>query len=254
MRKTLIGAVAALTALALAAVAIAQNPAPVVDVTAKVSPAKAGTKKKPKSETVDLVIQNSEESKSSASKIEIQFPKTLRLATKGLRTCSVATLDGQGKAACPAKSRAGRGSAKANLNPYATTPAPLFFSVTAFVAGKNKLAFFLEQTDSENGNVLDDGVQQALPATIAKRGSGQKLTINIPENLQQPAPNTYSALLEIKNDLGLKSGKNALLKSVGCPRSREHKIGVKITYVPNPTPPARSSVTSTDGAACSGKP
>jgi hypothetical protein len=247
LRKSLVAALAAPTALAMATVAFAQNPAPTVDVTAKVTPTKAGTKKKPKSERVDLVIQNSEESKTSASKIEIAFPKSLKLSTKGLKTCSVATLDGQGKAACPKSAKAGVGTALANVNPASPNPAQLKFNVTTYVAGKNKLAFYLE----EQGN--PDGVQQALPATIAKKGSGQKLTINIPANLQQPAPGVYSALVEIRNSLGLKSGKNALVKSIGCPKAREHEIGVTITYVPNPTPPASTSVTSKDGAPCTGK-
>jgi hypothetical protein len=248
LRKSLVAALAAPTVLVMATVAFAQNPAPIVSVTAKVSPSKAGTKTNPKSERVDLVIKNSEESKSSASKIEIAFPKTLKLSTKGLKTCSVATLDSQGKSACKSAAKAGSGTALANVNPASPNPAQLKFNVTTYVAGKNKLAFYLE----EAGN--PDGVQQALPATIAKKGSGQKITINIPKNLQQPAPNVYSALIEIRNSLSLKSGKNALVSSIGCAKSREHVIGVTISYVPNPTPPASSKVSSKDGAGCSGKP
>ena len=250
MRKTLIAALTALTALALAAVAIAQTP-PSIDVTATASPSKAGTKKKPKSEKVNLNIVNSRESKTSASKIEISFPKSLVLSTKGLKTCSVSKLDSQGKASCPKGSLAGLGTAEALLNPTSANPAPLKFNVSTFVAGKNLLAFYLEQQGT------DSGVQQALPAKITKvRGNkvfGQKLTINIPENLQQPAPGVYSALIQIKNSLGLKSGKHALVKSIGCPKTREHPIGVKVSYVPNPNPPVSSSASSTDGAPCSGK-
>lgn len=251
MRKSLIAALTAFTALALAAVAIAQNPPPSVDVTAKVSPSKAGTKKRPKSERVDLLIQNSRESKTSASKIEIRFPKSLKLSTKGLKTCSISKLNGQGKTACPKASKAGVGTADALLNASSDNPAPLNFNVTAFVAGKNKLAFYLEQQGT------DSGVQQALPAKITRfRGNktyGQKLTIAIPENLQQPAPGVYSSLIEIKTSLALKRRKNALIQSIGCPRAREHQLGVKITYVPNPDPPAATSVQTADGAPCRGK-
>jgi hypothetical protein len=251
LRKTLIAALAALTALALSAVALAQNPAPTIDVTATVSPTKAGTKKKPKSEKLNLSIINSKESKTSASKIEIQIPKSLKLSTTGLKTCSVSKLDSQGKAACPKASKAGVGTAEALVNPSSATPAPLKFNVTTFVAGKNLLAFYLEQQGT------DSGVQQALPAKITTfKGSkvyGQKLTIAIPANLQQPAPGVYSALQQIKNSLGLVDGKHALLTSIGCPKAREHQIGVKISYVPNPTPPASSTASSADGATCTGK-
>jgi hypothetical protein len=249
LRKTLIAALAALAALAMATVALAQNPAPVVTVTAKASPSKAGTKAKPKSESVNLLILNSEESKTSAKRIEILFPKTLKLSTTGLKSCSVATLDNQGPAAC-GKAKAGSGSAVANLNPDA--PSKLYFRSTPYVAGKNKLAFYLQQTASDGGPVLDSGVQQALPATIKKSGSGQKITIDIPPNLQQPAPGTFSALLKIQSTLGLKSGKHALVQSIGC-NKKQHKLGVTITYVPNPNPPAKPSATGNAGAACSGK-
>jgi hypothetical protein len=237
-------------ALAMAAVALAQNPAPSIDVTAKVSPSKAGTKKSPKSERLDLVINNNKESKTSAGKIEIYSPKSLKLATKGLKTCSVATLNSQGKAACPTAAKAGTGTAEALVNPTSDTPATLKFNVTTFVAGKNKLAFYLEEQGNPNG------VQQALPATIAAHKTkvyAQKITISIPANLQQPAPGVFSALVQIKSSIGLKSGKHALLSSIGCPKSREHQIGVKISYVPTPTPPAASSAKSADGATCSGK-
>jgi hypothetical protein len=248
LRKTLIAAIAALSVLAMAAVALAQNPAPVVNVTAKAGPKKAGTKKKPKSETIALHITNSEESKSSAKQIEITFPQTLKLSTKGLKTCSVSKLDATGPTTCPTKSRAGKGNAIANLNP--DQPSKLYFNVTTFVAGKNKLAFYLQQTTTEKGAIAPDGVAQALPATIKKSGKGQKITIKIPANLQQPAPGVFSALLEINNDLGLKDGKHALVTSVGC-KSKKHKVGVAISYVPNPNPPAKSKVSSSGAAACS---
>jgi len=63
----------------------------------------------------------------------------------------------------------------------------------------------------------------------------------------------YSTLIQIKNSLGLKSGSHALLTSIGCPKTREHPIGVKVSYVPNPNPPVSSSASSVDGAPCSGK-
>jgi len=252
LRKILIAALAALTALAAVSIANAQDPEENPGATLQVglSPKKAGTKKKPKSETVSLHITNSEESKSSARQIQIAFPSTLKLGTKGLKTCNAGALAANGVSACPGKSKAGSGNAIANLNP--DQPSKLFFKVTTFVTGKNKLAFFLQQTDTENGTVNPNGVAQALPASIKKKGKGQTLTINIPENLQQPAPGVFSALLEINSKLGLKNGKKALVSSVGC-KSKKHKIGVTIAYVPNPNPPAATSASSVDGATCSGK-
>ncbi len=234
MRKSLVAALAAPTVLVMATVAFAQNPAPSIDVTASISPSKAGTKTKPKSEKLNLTITNNRESKTSASKIEISVSKSLKLSTKGLKTCSVAKLDSQGKAACPRAAIAGVGTAEALVNPSSANPAPLKFNVTTFVAGKNLLAFYLEQQGT------DSGVQQALPAKITTvRGSkvfGQKITINIPGNLQQPAPGVYSALIQIKNSLGLKDGKYALLTSIGCPKAREHADRRQGLLRPEPEP------------------
>ena len=247
MRKTLIAAIAALTALAMTAVALAQNPAPVVNVTGKVSPKKSGTKKKPKPTTLSLHITNSEESKSSAKRIEIDTPSTLKIATKGLKACNAAALAANGPSACPGKSKAGSGNSIANLNP--DSPSKLYFKTTPFVTGKNRLAFYLQQTSGENGPVDPNGVAQSLPATLKKHGKGQRLTINIPANLQQPAPGVYSALLEINSTLGLKNGKKALVSSTGC-KSKKQKVGVTISYVPNPNPPAVSSASAVGKIAC----
>lgn len=248
MRKTLIAAIAALTALAMTAVALAQNPAPVVNVTGTVSPKKAGTKKKPKPTTLSLHITNSEESKSSAKRIQIDTPGTLKINTKGMKTCNAAALAANGPSACPSKSKAGSGNSIANLNP--DSPSKLYFKTTPYVTGKNKLAFYLQQTSGENGPVDPNGVAQSLPATVKKHGKGQRLTINIPANLQQPAPGVYSALLEINSKLGLKNGKKALVSSTGC-KSKKQKVGVTISYVPNPNPPAKSAVTKIGSIACS---
>jgi hypothetical protein len=250
LRKSLVAALAIPAALATATVAFAQNPAPVVDVTASVAPTKAGTAKKPKNETVQLLILNSEESKTTASRIDIFMPQTLKLNTKGLKTCSAARLDASGTAGC-SKAKAGGGNAVANLNP--NSPSKLYFRITPYVAGKNALAFYLQQTDGEKGPVNPNGVQQALPAKITKSGKGQRLRIDIPRNLQAPVDNpsnpsqsVYSALLKIDTKLGLKS----LVTSVGC-KSKQHKVKTTITYADNPNPPASRTASATDGAPCS---
>ncbi len=84
MRKSFLVAGVAALSLGVTSVAMAQNPAPVLDATATVSPSKAGTKSKPKSEKFKLVVKNSEESKATASKITVTFPSTLKMSTSGL--------------------------------------------------------------------------------------------------------------------------------------------------------------------------
>jgi hypothetical protein len=239
LRKSFMVAGAATLAIGAAGVAYAQNPAGQVTVTAKVTPTKAGTKAKPKASKIVLNVVNSAESKTTAAKIAIRFPSTLKLSTKGLPQCTAT--DDEILAKTPTgvckTSIAGSGTAAALLNPSAAQPAPLAFKVTPIV-GKNELLFFLTQSP---GNVK---------AVLHGKISGKKLTISIPTFLQQPAPGTYSALNGLKTTLSLKKGKNALVTSTGC-KGGAHKVGVTITYVPNPAPPTSTTGSGSGSSKCS---
>ncbi len=238
MRKTLIAATAASLAVGVAGIAYAQNPAPSITVTAKVSPTKAGTKSKPKATSVTVGVTNDPASKTTAKQIQISFPSTLKLSTKGLPQCTKSddALVNAGPSACKS-SIAGKGSASAILNPTSATPAPLSFKVTPIV-GKNELLFFLQQSPG------------AVQAVLHGKISGKKLTIAIPDFLQQPAPGTYSALNGLNTTLKLTKGKASLISSTGC-TSKKQKIGVTVSFVPNPAPPAASTATNSADAKCS---
>jgi hypothetical protein len=234
LRKSFLVATAATLAISTAGVAYAQTAEPSIDVTASVSPTKAGTKSKPKSEKFTLSVKNDPASKTTAKSIAITFPSTLKLSTKGLDQCTAsddALIDDVN--VCK-KSIAGKGTARALLNPFATTPAPLTFKVTPLV-GKNELIFVL--TGSAN-------------AVLHGKISGKKLTIAITPQLQQPVPNTYSALNDLTTTLSKKKGSNALITSTSC-KAKKHKISVTVGYAPNPTAPAKPSATNTADAKCS---
>lgn len=266
MRKLITGGLIAVLSLAVAAVALAQNPAPTADLTIKVSPKKVGTKKKPRSGRLELAAKTNRESKATASKIEIWLPKGAPVSTKGLPACSNGKINAEGAASCPTGSKAGSGEADALLNPNATTPAPIKFIVTVFAGGRlnaadaaaNQYPSSMVGKEVINFHLKSDApeVDQALAGVITKvRGSrayGQKLTINIAANLQQPAPGTYSALQSLEASIGLKRGKNMLMKLQDCPSSRELQYQLQLTFVPNPSPPAKSKVKSTDSTVCSG--
>ena len=88
MRKSFIAAGTAALALGVAGIAYAQTPEPSIDATATVSPTKAGTKSKPKAEKLKLVVKNNADSKTTAAKITITFPSTLKITTSGLDQCT----------------------------------------------------------------------------------------------------------------------------------------------------------------------
>jgi hypothetical protein len=239
LRKSFMVAGAATLAIGAAGVAYAQNPAGEVTVTAKITPTKAGTKAKPKASKIVINVVNSAASKTTAAKIAITFPSTLKLSTKGLPQCTASDdvlLNQTPQKACK-KSIAGSGTAHALLGPTAPSPAPLSFKVTPIV-GKNELLFFLTQSP---GNVK---------AVLHGKISGKKLTITIPTFLQQPAPGTFSALNGLKTTMSLNKGKHSLLTSTGC-KAGAHKIGVTITYAPNPAPPTSPTGSGTGSSKCS---
>jgi hypothetical protein len=238
LRKYLIAVIAALAALAMASVAIAAGG----DVTSStsVSPKKAGTKKKPKPTHITTFIKNNVAG-TTAAKIEIDFPKQVKISGKGLTSCKLSAIQAKGPSVCPSKSKAGVGVSHAVVGP---DHIPLNFGVTAFVGGKNLVIFYIKQ---QGGTV-----SKALQGKISKAGGkyAQKLVITIPPDLQQPAPGLYAALTDLKSTLFNKKGKNSLVTTVGC-KSKKHKFGSKLTFAPNPTPPPKSGATGTSTAKCS---
>jgi len=239
LRKYLIAAIAALASIALASVAVAQSGD--VSATTTVSPSKAGTKKKPKAAKVTTFVKNNVPN-TTASKIEIDFPKTVKISGKGLTKCALAEFSKPGgKANCPAKSKAGSGVSNAVVGPERT---PLVFNVTAYVGGNNLVIFYIEQ---QGGSVT-----KALEGKIS-RASGkfkQKLVITIPPDLQQPAPGLYAALTDLKSTLSLKKGKNSLISVNDCAK-KKHTFGTKLTFAPNPAPPPKPTAVGTSTAKCS---
>ncbi len=253
MRKTMIVAVAALTALLVATVAWAQNPAPAPELTVKTSPTKAGTKKKPKSVKLNLKVENNVESKTTMDTLDVYLPKTMRIDGKGFKKCDYIALASNGTDACPAGSKAGTGSANAILGPHGASPAPLAFKVTAFIGGKNLILFDLQQT---NGSV-----HTALKGTVKKASGkyGSRLSIKVPDgkgeyaafpNIQQPAPGVYSALVDLQATISAKKGKNVLVGSTGC-KGKKNPFKTTLKYSDNPTPPAARTASDEITVKCS---
>jgi hypothetical protein len=184
LRKSPAIAVGVAATLALGGgIAVAQNPAGTHTLQMSVQPSKAGTPKKPKAiKKLKLEIDNNAESKTTASRIEIFFPKTIKINTKGFKTCSASKIETQGAGACSSKSKLGTGTARAVVNPQGANPAPVLFRNTFYVGSRTSLSIALKQ---EGGDI-----NRVLVAKIGKAPGkfGQKLSIDIPADLQQPAP------------------------------------------------------------------
>jgi hypothetical protein len=224
LRKYLIVAFAAITAMAFVTTAVAQTPAATMKV--GISPKKAGTKKKPKNASIHLTIKNNDQKKTLSSLV-VTSPKTFKLSTTGLTSCKEATLVAGGPAACPKASRIGKGTANALLGVNGPSPTPLHFDVTPVVVGKNRIDFNLH-TDVLTNDLIS-------PAKI----KGSKLTIEVPAAAQQPLPGTWAGLVDIDTTLKAKKGKHFLGTTTGC-KKKKHAFSTKLIFANNgvsdPTP------------------
>jgi hypothetical protein len=237
LRKYLIVALAAVLSIAVASVALAANAAP--DVTAKLTPAKAGTKKKPKNSTLNLFVKNNQ-TDATVDTITVFLGKNVKLDGKGFKYCTADTLNTQGKAACPAGSKAGGGTAHALLGPGHLKIA---FTVDAYVGSKNSVIFYTQQV----GGTVRKGLVGKVSKASGKYGS--KIVITIDEDLQQPATNVFSSLVDLQTTIKAKIGKHYLVSSIGCSK-KKHNFGVKFDFNPNATFPAVGSTQGTTTSAC----
>lgn len=245
MRKSLIAAVASVAAVAVAAtVAFAQNPPPKVDLTAKVSPSKAGTKKKPRAASISVLIKNNKESKTTLDTLTISLPKNIKISTKGLKTCRKSVLESEGADGCPSGTQAGSGTAHATLDPFGQG-STLTFRIKAFLGGPKTLLFALQESSLP-------ALRPVLEGRISRASGkfGQKITVKITPELQQPVAGTYTALDDIQAKISLKRGKNSLISFTGCPKDKQHDFGANLKYVGNPNPPSAPSASADDTARC----
>jgi hypothetical protein len=226
LRKYLIVAIAALTAIAFATVAIAQT-GDTATLTTKLTPKNAGTKNKPKNSTLDLNVVNGNIDR-TMSDLDIFMPKTLKISLKGMPTCSPEDVMAR---ACASSSILGRGEAKAKVGVNGPPAAvqDLTFDVKAVktksqVTGKDMLGF-----------VIDDGASLLFLAEtkLSKAGGkfGQKLHIDVPE-LAQHAGTAYNGLVSLQTKLGKKKGNNKLLATTGC-KNKKQPFKVVLTFIDN---------------------
>jgi hypothetical protein len=254
LRKLLI-AVASLAALAIPAIALAQNPAPVVSNDVSISPSKAGTSKKPKAAKFKFKVVNSAASKTTVKTIVLDLPKGVKLDGTKLDKCTADDLITQGARACPSGSKLGTGVSYAFLvspspppdcvGTAGTAPGCLTFATTFYVGGAKSLTVGLVERNTATA---------FSPLTGKISNSGRKLTINLPPTLQSPAPGNYSALSQLAGSFSRSktvSGKKySFVSTTSCPSSKKWKVKSRLVYAPNTAaaPPAKSA---SDSVKCS---
>lgn len=252
MRKYLVAVIAALTAVAVTSIAVAQS-APTATLTVKVTPKKAGTKKKPKNGKVQLSIVN-DDSGRTMDNLKIYLPKTGKLSLKGFKACSEQTITDQ---ACPKSAALGTGIAEASQGVNTPLPNPLFFKVTPFPMSKTKIGFFLQQLNKDpsgkpTNEVSPGGISVVSVGTIkkAKKPYGQLLDIAVPQLAQEFPTGVFNGLVSLETTLTKKKGKNFLVSSMGCTK-KKYPFKAVLHFIANPDPANAGTATDTFAAKCS---
>jgi hypothetical protein len=209
MRKKTLAA--ALTgALALSMVGVAQ--ADINDTTFELSqfsasPAKSGTKKKPKPVNFRLGVTGGTKSgtgqPSTSTSLKITLPKGLKWNgkawAKGKRCAKNVSSDSD----CPRGSRIGSGNVDAQA--LSTTEK---ITVTAYVLTNGNLGLWLEGTPLPLNTMLEGKVR------------GQVITVAIPVEIQQPVPGVPSSIRTLAFGLNgktkVKGKTRGVIESTGC--------------------------------------
>lgn len=223
---------------AVAAVAFAQTP-PTIIPEFKVTPAKSGTKKKPKNSLVYTKGTLQGDGDFTLSRMEYTIPSTIKIAGTGFKTCSSDFINANGDDKCPAGSKVGTGAATALLGP---DKSQLDFDVEVYAAGPKALTIYLQ---TSLFNIAIDG-------TI----NGRIVGFDLPERVQSPVPGLYAYVTSVTAALGkqkgisAKSGKRFFASTVGCKNGR-HAGSVEVFLAPNPDPPPVESVKVAASSPCS---
>ena len=230
MRKYLIAAIAAVTAIAFAAVAFAQAPIP-RRMKVKVTPTKAGTKKKPKNSDDRSRRSSNNDTKRTMAKLDdLRCRRTSSLG-QGPDDVRRAELDRRAARTLPEGAELGKGTAERRRSAStATDPAPLHVRRHGLQSNarqrKNMLGFYIDggATRVPDRDARSRRHRQVRPASC---------TIDVPDAAQQPAPATFTGLVSLNDDAdGRRRARTYLVSTIGC-KGKKHPFKADLTFIDN---------------------
>jgi len=237
--KKLAIAVTGVLALAGIGAGISAAVTPTVTIKASVSPTKHGTKTKPKA--TKLVVKlattpNPADPAFAASDTIVHLAKELSFNGKALKTCTAAQVQSD-NTKCPSGSKVGFGKAAGVALGLTEN-----LTVTAYNGpGGNKLELLVDGSTPLQIHSVIEGVLSSDSAPY-----GKKLSVHVPDGLQQPAPGAYATLVQFDTTINkvLGSKKRPYVGINSC-KTKKIAFGVHYIYTDGTT----SDTTTT--AACS---
>lgn len=230
--------VAFLTAAAVAAVA-ATSPAWAVNadqgLAVSVTPSKAGTKASPKKVKLKVTTTTTPKDATpfATTKAVLFFDKNLTFGGSKFKSCTVAKVQAA-ESNCPKGSKVGSGTAKGSALGLVEN-----LTVTAF-NGPNGKSLLLHVVGSAP-LAIDSVINAKLSKSFGKYGT--KLTVPIPDNLQQPVPGTFATLTEFITSVTGTAKGTPYVGLKGC-------SGGKLSFKGTFTYTDGTSQTATDTAVC----
>jgi hypothetical protein len=231
LKKFMTVALAALVAVAVAAVAIAQEDPNAHTMTADVIKSKKkGTKKGTKSATVKVGLTTSPNIQPTVDVFTYQFPKQTFVSTKGFKFCTANKMvQADSDDVCPKSSKIGFGTASAFIGSRAGRQ--LNFSVRIY-ANKKGATMWLEDTEGLN-------IRRSIPIQLRDGTDtfNQDLIADIPEDVEYTA-GVKVVLQSVDVQLGKHIKRRvrgeirhfAVVSMRKCPASGEVALGTKLTY------------------------
>jgi hypothetical protein len=217
-------AIAVTGALALAGIGAGISSAvnPDITISASMSPSKHGTKKKPKG--TKLVVKlattpTASDAPFAASDTIVHLGKELVFHGKALKTCSASQVQAD-DTKCPKGSKVGKGVAAGTALGLTEN-----LTVTAYNGpGGNKLELLVDgQTPLQIHSVIE-GILSSDSAPY-----GKKLSVHVPDNLQQPAPGAYATLVQFDTTINRILGKKKV-PYVGIASCKTKKVAFAVDY------------------------
>ena len=206
MRKFWVVGVVAVLALAVAAVAIAQDPevTNTYTVDGSTTPAVKGSKTKPVPVGIkfDYSVGEAQNRRPSPiKKYSIRFGGLI-VNTAAAPTCSKATLDNQGPSGCPPKSIVGTGfieNETGNRSDPNDKSIVCNASVQVINQGNRKANLYVAGSPNSTDPRTRCAIELAapIPANYVKRGSATALEFEVPETLLHPLPTLSNAVKRV---------------------------------------------------------
>jgi hypothetical protein len=241
-------AVAGLMVFAAVALAVQEN---TYTVTGKVSPTKAGTKKKPVPIGLDFgytVAEKSGKRPALIDKYSIHFAG-LQVNSAVAKSCTAAKIDAaQSDSVCPKGSLIGTGDVENQSGATSDETANTItchLDLAVYNSGKNKAALFLSGGPSNDpAENCPLTVAKAIDANFVRNKTGTALQFNVDDQLLHPAPGFDNAVVLVKSTIKkitkkIKGKTRGYFESIGGCKNK--KRAITVTFTPNNGTPAQKA-------------